>query len=133
MADRMKDRIDIIPAEPGFYVLEVCVNATTIEHYSRAPIVAWRIVTEEGRTPHSKAVEKWYSSDPFPITPQGDYGHDNWSNANCAILCPDGHVEIPYLASFDNVKAWMSSYLKERKASKGDLRVPVFEGRTKDK
>ena len=94
----------IVPANPGFNVLELCAtDAERPLEYTMHPVIAWRIEPEG--TPGSSAHISW------PITAT-DCGMHN------ALLLPSGEVEWPD-GRFDDVSQWlqfMSDHRNKKRA-----------------
>lgn len=104
----MTKQIDIIPAEPGFWLLEACSNATAVEHYSKTAIVAWRVVTQIDDLGNS---DFDYRSNADPITYEVIA---TWRGYETAILHPDGSVAIPSTAYFGDIEEWMKAVIECR-------------------
>ncbi|HYD59678.1 MAG TPA: hypothetical protein VEC35_04950 [Noviherbaspirillum sp.] len=78
----------IIPAYPGFHVLDVAYRKDDSVEPSRHPIVAWALTADEFLIP-------------YPVTLEGV------QIDCCYILQPDGTVERPGIDRSDNVEAWL--------------------------
>jgi hypothetical protein len=83
--DGLNQQIDIIPAAPGFNLLQACPGTDDeglnfIDGFHRQPIVAWRTII------HDSAVYSWTE----PIVAES--GNDNWDFGDYphAIEHPDG-------------------------------------------
>jgi hypothetical protein len=103
------ERIDIIQAEPGFWLLEACSNATAVDHYSKTAIVAWRVATRIEDLGNS---DFDYLSNAVPITYEAIA---TWRGYETAILHPDGSVAIPSVAYFADIEQWMRAVIECRK------------------
>jgi hypothetical protein len=88
----------IVPAHPGFNLLELCVTGAgepmeCIKH----PVIAWSIEREE---PVRGSVEPRHISWPITATDCPRYQ---------AMLLPGGAVEGPDGSRFDDVSQWLQS------------------------
>lgn len=92
--DNVKN-VTLIPAYPGFYVLEAWRDGTG---FSRDPVIAWQMAVGDY---------------PFPVTIDGV--HDIHSDSG--IENPDGHIAIPGDRYFDSVEKWFE-YAKDRLVEK---------------
>lgn len=72
----------IIPAQPGWFMLSPHYDANGEAVASREPVIAWRVVDQ--------------FSPLLPMSVGAGHGRDTDS----IVLCPDGTVEVPYVATY---------------------------------
>jgi hypothetical protein len=91
--DIMEELLPVIPAAPGYFVVEVDEEAP--HEISREPVIAWRI--------HPRTSLQ-------PVCLNNDQGG--------AVLCPDGSVWIPGDAVYSGVEKFRQEYIKARQPAK---------------
>jgi hypothetical protein len=96
----------IVPATPGYELLNYLEDRNGDMVLERAPVVAWRI--EEDQT-------KEHNSDLNLIAIAL---HSTSAESNSGVLCPDGKVMIrSYAAIFENVEEWKKSLSEKKEAA----------------
>lgn len=103
-------RIDmtILPAIPGYSVLFMHAGmADKIEPYQLHPVVAWRVITMEGKG-RSMNGDIWSYAE--PLTPVGELADDYM------IVRPDGCVEHPLNGTYESVADAIEHYRKDYEA-----------------
>jgi hypothetical protein len=80
---------DVVPAEPGYFVLEFDMIEETDPYYFRMPVIAWKIL------PSGKV---------RPITPRGGVNTDEMC---CDVLWPSGEVyDYAFDRIYESIKQW---------------------------
>jgi hypothetical protein len=105
-----KDKQELIPALPNFYILNYGENEDGIWIATAEPIIVWHVrysLVDEG------CAHERLSAQVEPITANGE-ACDDW-----AILNPNGSVSLPADREFDDIDVFRKYLKDEDKARKG--------------
>ena len=105
MNEKITNHHSVIPALPGYYMIEAIHGDAGIDKLAKIPIVAW-VVTydywgkeEDIKFPHAQ-----------PVTYEGA-SHGNNDN-RIAILGPDGTVDEPFCCTWESEEEYLSHLRK---------------------
>lgn len=109
MSSDTRERIHVVPAQQGYFVLYGIVPSEAKEAYSddtigRDPVVAWKIHTSSNRRGEEISTS-------FPVTVGGS---ENAEPSCYAILYPDGRVIIPQDAEYASLADYIRALERER-------------------
>lgn len=103
--DQITNHHSVIPALPGYYVLDAVHGDAGIEELVKIPIVAWAITYNY--VPREEDVKFLHAQ---PVTYEGA-SHGSHAQ-RMAILSPDGTVDEPFFSTWDSVEAYLTHLRK---------------------
>jgi hypothetical protein len=105
----MPKPIAIIPAQPGWLLLEPCYNHGQIIDFRRTPIIAWAVNWEEEVEGDEIILN--------PITVEGA------QSTYALVRTPDGQILAPYLGRWDSEDTALE-YVRQNRISAASAKDP---------